>query len=91
MKVDKHELKIKGLKATSGYMTPITEGYYEVWYDCKCGEVWANWHYNRNEWSEYHDPNVVRVARSDTHMTMQEIEDAIRDYLQHDDDDDWFV
>lgn len=81
MKVNKYGLKIRGLKAVSGYITPVDNGYYEVWYDTSTGDVWADYHPDHNEWSVYHDIDVICVTRCRKHLTMQEIADCISNRL----------
>lgn len=85
-KVNTHGLKLKGLKKASG----ATEnyGYYsgmydEVFYDTKSGEIWTVFQssYGQNSWTEYHDPSVIKVCNASSHMTMQQLANAIRDAL----------
>lgn len=86
-KVNTYGLTIKGLKKTSGYTEDY--GYYsgryvEIFYDRSTGEVWGNFQYSlgQNSWTEYHDPDVVKICNTSRHMTMQEIADEINRVLQ---------
>lgn len=81
MAVDKHGLKMVGLKQTSGCMTETDSDskYYEVFYDTASGKVWALYHYSigRSEWTEYEDKHILRIIFTSEHMTMQELADEI--------------
>lgn len=86
-KVNTYGLTIKGLKKTSGYTEDY--GYYsgryvEIFYDRSTGEVWGNFQYSlgQNSWTEYHDPDIVKICNTSRHMTMQEIADEINRVLQ---------
>lgn len=86
-KVNTYGLTINGLKKTSGYTEDY--GYYsgryvEIFYDRSTGEVWGNFQYSlgQNSWTEYHDPDVVKICNTSRHMTMQEIADEINRVLQ---------
>lgn len=75
MKVNKHNLKMDGLKKASG-MTCRWCGYTQISYDMETGDVLAVDHI-RGEWSQYHDPAVVHVFDAYDHFTMQQIADRI--------------
>lgn len=81
-KINKHGLKMHGLKAASGYTEDY--GYYsghyvQISYDRNTGDVLANYYYSlgQNSWTQYHDPAIITVAMASNHMTMQQIADAI--------------
>lgn len=85
-KIDKHGLNLKGLKKASG--ATCNYGYYsgsyvELFYDRSTGEVWTVYQYSlgQNSWTEYHDPNVIKIGNIWEHFTMQDIADAIRERL----------
>ena len=85
--VNTYGLTIKGLKKTSGYTEDY--GYYsgryvEIFYDRSTGEVWGSFQYSlgQNSWTEYHDPDIVKICNTSRHMTMQEIADEINRVLQ---------
>lgn len=77
-----HNLKIKGLKKASGETcnwNSRSGGYTEIFYNRDSGEVWTvdQVSIGHNSWTEYDDPAIIKVAETETHMTMQEIADAI--------------
>lgn len=81
-KINRHGLKMHGLKAASGYTEDY--GYYsghyvQISYDRNTGDILANYHYSlgQNSWTQYHDPAIITVAMASNHMTMQAIADAI--------------
>lgn len=81
-KVNKHGMKMVGLKKASGETQNY--GYYsgmyvEIFYDKADGEVWGVFQYSlgQNSWTEYHDSSIVKICNTSSHMTMQEIADAI--------------
>lgn len=82
MAINKHGLKIKGLKKVSGETLDYScnSGKYdEIFYDKSTGEVWTVFQCSlgQNSWTEYHDPDVVKICNSTTHLTMQTIADLI--------------
>jgi hypothetical protein len=85
MKIDKHGLKITGLKKCSGNTSD--NGYYsasysEIFYDRDTGATWAKYQYDLGHNSEtvYHG-NVIKICNTSDHLTMQQIADMIRDKL----------
>lgn len=86
-KVNTYGLTIKDLKKTSGFTKDY--GYYsgmyvEIFYDRSTGEVWGNFQISlgQNSWSEYNDPDILKICNTSRHMTMQEIADEIHRVLQ---------
>lgn len=81
MKIDKHGLKIVGLKKASGNtMNNYQAGCYdEIFYDKSTGEVWTKYQCSLgfNSWTEYHDENIIKLCNTTEHLTMQEIADLI--------------
>lgn len=79
--IDKHGLNIVGLKKLSAELqnTGDNSRYYELFYNERTGEVWANYHCSlgRNSWTRYEDEDVMFVCFTSEHMTMQEIADKI--------------
>lgn len=80
--INKHGLKMHGLKAASGETRNY--GYYsghyiQISYDTDTGDVLTDYHCSlgQNSWTRYHDPAIITVATAADHMTMQEIADAI--------------
>ena len=85
-KVNKHGLKMIGLKksaASTGNYGVYSSMYDELVYNVKTGEVWTVFQcfLGQNTWTQYHDPNIVKICNTSRHMTMQEIADYIADYL----------
>jgi hypothetical protein len=79
-KINKHGLKMNGLKKASG----ATKGlrYYgsmrvQISYDPVSGDVLTMDHIGDNSWSEYHDNNIFTVCFAREKMTMQQIADVI--------------
>lgn len=84
--INTHGINIKGLRKASGKtMNYIDPTYYdEIFFDRSTGEVWTEFHASlgHNEWTEFHDPDVVKVGSTDRHLTMQEIADMIADAVK---------
>ena len=86
-KVNKHGLKMVGLRkaaASTGDYGVYSSMYDELFYNVKTGEVWTVFQCSLgwNSWTEYHDPNIVKICNTSRHMTMQEIADEINRVLQ---------
>lgn len=86
-KINTHGLKMVGLKKASG--NTRNYGYYsdkydEIFYNRSSGEVWTVFQCSlgRNSWTEYHDPDVIKICNASDHMTMQEIADAIAETIE---------
>ena len=79
-KLNKHGLKMNGLKAASGE-TCKWVGYTQISYDMETGEVLVDNHAGNSEtsWSDYHKSNVITCLNARRHYSMQEIADAIFD------------
>lgn len=89
MAINKYGIKMNGLKKASGYTEnygPYSGSYVELFYDKSNGDVWGVFHHSmgQNSWTEYHDPDVLKVCTTSRHMTMQEIADCIRDRIDFD-------
>lgn len=83
MKINTHGLKMTGLKATSGATKGLC-GYYsgnyiEIFYDRATSKVWGNYQSSlgQNSWTEYDDPDVIKICNVSEPCTMQEIADLI--------------
>ena len=90
MKVNKHGLKMIGLKKAAGYTENygVYSGHYvQISYDCKTGEVLTAYHYSigHNEWTVYHDSNIITICYTSSKMTMQQIADAIIEIVNDND------
>lgn len=86
-KIDKHGLKIVGLRKASGNTEnySIRSGNYdEIFYDRSTGEVWTIFQscYGHNTWTVYHDRDIIKICETEQHLTMQEIADIIYKKLQ---------
>lgn len=82
MAINTHGLKMVGLKKASGstenygYYSPA---YNELFYDKSDGKVWTVYQYSigHNWYTVYHDDNIIKICNTSSHMTMQQIADAI--------------
>lgn len=86
MAIDTHGLKMTGLKKASGETRNYgfySPEYNEIFYDRATGEVWTVYQHSlgHNSWTEYHDPNVIKICNTSQHLTMQEIADGISNKL----------
>lgn len=82
MTINKHGLKMIGLKAVSGATSNYDHysgQYDEIFYDRATGKIWTVYQYSlgQNSWTRYDDTNVIKICNASAHMTMQEIADAI--------------
>lgn len=79
-KVNKHGLKMRGLKSASGDTKSYGRGcYIQISYNTRTGEVLTDYHCSigGNSWTEYRDGDITTICNTGRHMTMQEIADAI--------------
>jgi hypothetical protein len=83
MKINAHGYKLVNLRKVSGETVNNPLGYSQISYDTKTGELFENWHHGNplTSWTQYHDPDVITVANTSKHMTMQQIADAVRDAM----------
>lgn len=79
MKLNKHGIKMVNVREISGATVNDPKGYSQISYDLETGELFEVWHPGNSdqEWSEYHDENVIHICNTRRHMTMQEIADAV--------------
>lgn len=80
--LNKHGLKIEGIKRASGNTVnyPSNMGLYtEIFYDKSTGEVWTvdQVSFSHQTWTEYNDPDVIKICETEKHLSMQEIADEI--------------
>ena len=83
MKLNTHNLTIKGIKRAAGDTInwgPYGDHCNEIAYDTKTGKVWVK-HMSTSSYTDYNDPGVIMVRSSDK-MTMQEIADAIANEIE---------
>lgn len=79
--LNRHGLKLAGIKAASGTTKnerPYSDWHYMVFYNTETDEVWTLETYGQNNWYVYeHNPEIIRIADTRSHYTMQEIADLI--------------
>lgn len=51
--------------------------YVEIFYDKSTGEVWGSYHPDHNNWTVYHDPDVIKVGAASRYKSQQQIADMI--------------
>ena len=61
-----------------------TGEYMEIFYDKSTGDVWCKYHWDREEWTVYHDDDVTKVGIATRHKTPQQIADMIDNTLTED-------
>ena len=89
--VDTHGLKMTGLQEASkntqdyGYLSGFYE---EIFYDRGTGEVWTVSQYclGMNDWTRYHDPQIIKVGNIQAHLTMQQIADWVADRVKEEEE-----
>ena len=85
MTINKHGMKINGLKAASHTTKTLVNGnrynphYCIVYYNTASGDVWANEYYDigHGSYTAYDDNDIIRVCETTSAMTMQQIADAV--------------
>lgn len=85
MKINKHGLKMRGLKSASGDTKDYGRNcYIQISYNIRTGEVLTDYHCSigGNSWTEYRDSDIITIRNTNRHMTMQEIADAIAQELE---------
>lgn len=58
-----------------------TGEYMEIFYDKSTGEVWGAYHWDREEWTVYHDADVIKVGITTRYKSQQKIADMIADAM----------
>ena len=83
MAIDKHGLKMTGLKAAAG-ATRGLRGYHsgeyvELFYDRQTGEVWTVYQCSlgQNTWTEYRNQSVIKIGNISSQCSMQYLADLI--------------
>lgn len=61
-----------------------TGEYAEIFYDKSTGDVWGKYHWDREEWTVYHDSDVIKVGLATRFKTPQQIADMIASTLTED-------
>ena len=81
-------MKFKGLKKASSDTKNYGQNsgwYSELVLDCSTGEIWTITHYSlgMNEWTEYHDKNIIRVCMTTHHLKTDKIKElAEKEYTE---------
>lgn len=73
-----YRLTIRGMKKASGntWNTHDSNHYFLVHYNMEDGEVWTTEHVGNGS-IQHDNKEIITVARTSRHMTMQEIADAV--------------
>ena len=87
MAINKHGLKMTGLKAASGATQDYgyySDQYVELFYNRETGEIWAKHQVSlgHNTWTVYDDPAVLKIGNVWQHLTMQAIADKIAEAVR---------
>lgn len=82
MEINAHGRKIN--KETLANASSSTKGlgsrtgeYVEIFYDKSTGDVWCKYHWDREEWTVYHDDDVIKVGITNRFASKQRIADMI--------------
>jgi hypothetical protein len=54
---------------------------WSIFYDKSTGDVWCKYHWDREEWTVYHDDAVTKVGIAVRYKTQQQIADMIASTL----------
>ena len=89
MEINTHgrNIKMEDLAKASDYTKGLgsrTGEYAEIFYDKATGEVWGAYHWDREEWTVYHDADVIKVGITTRFKTPQQIADMIASTLTED-------
>ena len=88
--VDKHGLKMIGLKAvasdTKWAMLGRSGCYLELFYNKKTGRVWTieQCSLGHNTWTVYEDKAVIKIGNIESRLSMQKIADTIHTAITED-------
>lgn len=91
MEINTHgrNINMEDLAKASDYTKGLgsrTGEYAEIFYDKATGEVWGAYHWDREEWTVYHDADVIKVGITTRYKSQQQIADmianAMADYEQ---------
>lgn len=83
MVVDKHGLKMVGLKQASSETFNRKwrdQSHDEIFYNKETGEVWTIYQYGMKT-RVYDDPNIIKIGNVWKHTTMKEIADMIAEVI----------
>lgn len=83
-KTVKEELDLRGLNidmdslvAAQQYTKNIPQGYVQISYDMRDGEVLYDYHYNTDSFTKYHSNDILTVLGTKRVVSKQEIIDSI--------------
>lgn len=86
MEINTHGRKINketlaNASASTRELGSLTGEYMEIFYDKSTGDVWCKYHWNREDWTVYHDDDVTKVGIAVRYKTQQQIADMIAETL----------
>lgn len=89
MEINTHgrNINMEDLAKASDYTKGLgsrTGEYAEIFYDKSTGEVWGVYHWDREEWTVYHDDDVTKVGITTRYKSQQQIADMIDNTLTED-------
>ena len=87
MKINTHGIKMVGLKAAAGETkynmgTAYHGAHVQIDYDLTTGDVLAQWIGSGDNWIEYHNHEIIGVAKVSHRCTKQEIADMVTDAVE---------
>jgi hypothetical protein len=74
------ETLVNASDSTKGLGSRMGE-YVEIFYDKYTGAVWCKYHWDREEWTVYHDDDVTKVGIAVRYKSQQQIADMIAETL----------
>ena len=86
MEINTHgrNINLEDLAKASEYTKGLgsrTGEYEEIFYDKTTGEVWGAYHWDQEEWTVYHDADVIKVGITSRYKSQQQIADMIADAM----------
>lgn len=86
MEINTHgrNINLEDLAKASEYTKGLgsrTGEYEEIFYDKTTGEVWGAYHWDQEEWTVYHDADVIKVGITIRYKSQQQIADMIADAM----------
>lgn len=78
MKTNTYGYKMHGLRKAAGYTKDLHGcGRVQISYDCNTGDILTDYHYNKGDWTQYRNPDIITICTTGRPMTMQQIADEI--------------
>lgn len=89
MEINTHgrNINLEDLAKASEYTKGLgsrTGEYVEIFYDKSTGDTWCKYHWDREEWTVYHDADVTKVGIATRYQAQQQIADMIDKTLTDD-------